>query len=71
VGFRISVVVAALSLTGCNANQGINLSSRGTRSRRRPGLQSLQSHQLRTEQLRKSQWRSLNRPPHSPAETTS
>jgi hypothetical protein len=28
VGFRISVVVAALILTGCNANQEVNLSSR-------------------------------------------
>jgi hypothetical protein len=29
VSFRISVVVAALILTGCNANQEVNLSSRG------------------------------------------
>jgi hypothetical protein len=28
VRFRASVVVAALALTGCNANQGVNLSSR-------------------------------------------
>ena len=27
VGFRVSVVVAALVLTGCNANQEVNLSS--------------------------------------------
>ena len=27
VRFRVSVVVAALALTGCNANQGVNLSS--------------------------------------------
>jgi hypothetical protein len=50
VRFRVSVVVATLLLTGCNAN----LSSRnGPRGRRRPqlsGLQSLQSHQLSTEQ---------------------
>lgn len=26
VGFRVSVVVAALVLTGCNTNQAINLS---------------------------------------------
>ena len=28
VRFRVSVVVAALVLTGCNANQEVNLSSR-------------------------------------------
>ena len=28
VRFRVSVVVAVLVLTGCNANQGVNLSSR-------------------------------------------
>jgi hypothetical protein len=28
VRFRLSVVVTALVLTGCNANQGVNLSSR-------------------------------------------
>jgi hypothetical protein len=28
VRFRVSVVVAALALTGCNANQGVSLSSR-------------------------------------------
>ena len=28
VRFRVSVVVAALLLTGCNANQEVNLSSR-------------------------------------------
>ena len=29
--FRVSVVVAALVLTGCNANQEVNLSSRSDR----------------------------------------
>jgi hypothetical protein len=28
VRFRVSVVVAALALTGCNANQEVNISSR-------------------------------------------
>jgi hypothetical protein len=31
--FRVSVMVAALVLTGCNANQGVNLSSRSSPAR--------------------------------------
>ena len=60
---QIILTVAALVLSGCNANQEVNLSSRRARpvrhvdadprGRRWPllsGLQSLQSHRLRTEQ---------------------
>ena len=54
--FRVSVVVAALALTGCNASQEVNPSSRTAPGVvAGAGLQSLQSYQLRTEQHREPQ----------------
>jgi hypothetical protein len=38
VRFCVSVVVAALLLTGCNANQGVNLSSRTDPGVTAPGV---------------------------------
>ena len=38
VGFRVSVVVAALVLTGCNANQEVNASSRTDPGVTAPGI---------------------------------
>jgi hypothetical protein len=61
VRFGVSVVVAALVLAGCNQSGGQSLAAGGPRNRRRPGLQSVQSHQLRTEQHRESQRWPLNR----------
>ena len=60
VRFCVSVVVATLLLTGCNANQAINPSGQSGRCANDPALRSLQSHQLRTEQHREcGRWRHL------------